>query len=114
MSYTWWFPRSWRRLSKNIEKWLCVPSAGVDYLMKPGVFANEECLLTNSSGAYGVSISEHMIAVSLMMMRRLTEFYEETLNTQWGKPRAQRSLWGSRITGLSRTTGTHIHSKGET
>ncbi|MCR4598587.1 MAG: D-2-hydroxyacid dehydrogenase [Acetatifactor sp.] len=87
------------KTQKNL-KWLCVPSAGVDYLMKPGIFANEECLLTNSSGAYGVSISEHMIAVSLMMMRRLTEFHEETLNMQWGKPRAQRSLWGSRITVL--------------
>lgn len=84
------------RTQKSL-KWLCVPSAGVDYLMKPGVFANEECLLSNSSGAYGVSISEHMIATSLMMMRRLTEFYEETLDSQWGKPRAQRSLWGSRI-----------------
>lgn len=81
-------------------KWLCVPSAGVDYLMKPGVFANENCLLSNSSGAYGVSISEHMIAVSLMMMRRLTEFRDETRDHLWGRPRAQRSLWGSRITVL--------------
>ena len=79
-------------------KWLCVPSAGVDYLMKPGVFANEECLLTNSSGAYGVTIAEHIIAVTLMMMRRLTEVYEETLRSEWGAPhRAQRSIYGSRI-----------------
>ena len=31
------------KTQKNL-KWLCVPSAGVDYLMKPGAFANEECL----------------------------------------------------------------------
>ena len=43
-------------------KWLCVPSAGVDYLMDESAFANEDCLLTNSSGAYGVTIAEHMIA----------------------------------------------------
>ena len=86
--------------TKKSLKWLCVPSAGVDYLMKPGVFANEECLLSNSSGAYGVSISEHMIAVTLMMMRKLTEFQEETSRFYWGSPRAQRSLWGSRITVL--------------
>ena len=24
-------------------KWLCVPSAGVDYLMKPGIYARQEC-----------------------------------------------------------------------
>ena len=82
-------------------KWLCVPSAGVDYLMKPGVFANEDCLLTNSSGAYGVTIAEHCIAVALMMMRKLTEVYEETMRQEWGKVhRAQKSLFGSRITVL--------------
>ena len=86
--------------TKKSLKWLCVPSAGVDYLMKPGVFANEDCLLSNSSGAYGVSISEHVIAVTLMMMRKITEFYEETRHFYWGHPRSQRSLWGSRITVL--------------
>ena len=29
-------------------KWLCVPWAGVDSLMKEGYFANEDCILTNS------------------------------------------------------------------
>lgn len=87
------------KTSKNL-KWLCVPSAGVDYLMKPGCFANEECLLTNSSGAYGVTIAEHMIGVSLMMMRRLTEFYQETLQGEWGSPRPQKSLKDCRITVL--------------
>lgn len=87
------------KTSMNL-KWLCVPSAGVDYLMKPGSFANEDCLLTNSSGAYGVTIAEHMIAVSLMMMRRLTEFHEETMRSEWGAPRPQRSLKDCRITVL--------------
>ncbi len=81
-------------------KWLCVPSAGVDHLMKPGCFANEDCILTNSSGVYGVTIAEHMIAVSLMMMRSLTETYEETLRGEWGSPRPQKSLKDARITVL--------------
>ena len=81
-------------------KWLCVPWAGVDSLMTPGYFANEECLLTNAAGAYGVSIAEHMIAVSLVMMRRLNEFFEETRNGQWLKPRPQTSLKDCRITVL--------------
>ena len=81
-------------------KWLCVPWAGVDSLMAPGYFANEECLLTNAAGAYGVSIAEHMIAVSLVMMRRLNEFLEETRNGQWLKPRQQHSLKDCRITVL--------------
>lgn len=81
-------------------KWLCVPSAGVDHILRPGAFANEDCLLTNSSGAYGVTIAEHIIAVSLMMMRKLTEMHEEVLRGVWGSPRPQKSLKNSRITVL--------------
>lgn len=87
------------KASKNL-KWLCVPWAGVDSLMVPGYFANEECLLTNAAGAYGVSIAEHMIAVSLVMMRRLDQFMAETREGQWNKPRPQKSLKDSRITVL--------------
>ena len=82
--------------NKNL-KWLSVPSAGVDYLLKPGVFANEDCLITNSSGAYGVTIAEHIIAVSLMMMRRLDYTYRESLKRNWSSPRPQRSLKDARI-----------------
>ncbi|MCR4558277.1 MAG: D-2-hydroxyacid dehydrogenase [Saccharofermentans sp.] len=82
--------------NKNL-KWLAVPSAGVDFLMKPGIFANEECMITNSSGAYGVSIAEHIIAVSLMMMRKLDLVYRESLAGKWSSPRPQRSLKDSRI-----------------
>ena len=87
------------KTSKNL-KWLCVPWAGVDSLMKPDYFANEDCLLTNSAGAYGVSIAEHMIAVSLVMMRRLDEFMAETRKGQWLSPRPQKSLKDCRITVL--------------
>ena len=87
------------KTSKNL-KWLCVPWAGVDSLMVPGYFANEDCLLTNAAGAYGVSIAEHMIAVSLVMMRRLDEFMAETRGGQWKLPRLQKSLKDCRITVL--------------
>ena len=87
------------RTSHNL-KWLCMPFAGVDSLLKPGAFANEECILTNSSGAYGVSIAEHIIAVSLMMMRKLTVFYSHVLQGEWISPRPQKSLKDCRITVL--------------
>lgn len=87
------------KTSKTL-KWLCVPWAGVDSLMTPGYFANEDCILTNAAGAYGVSIAEHMIAVSLIMMRRLDEFLQETKAMQWKSPREQKSLKGCRITVL--------------
>ena len=86
--------------SSKTLKWLCVPWAGVDSIMEPGYFANEDCLLTNSAGAYGVSIAEHMIAVSLVMMRQLDQFLLETKNGQWLSPRPQKSLKDCRITVL--------------
>ena len=84
------------KVNKNL-KWLAVPSAGVDYLMKPGCFANEECLVTNSSGAYGVTIAEHIIAVSLMMMRKLDYSYSESIKGSWSSPQPQKSLKDCRI-----------------
>lgn len=87
------------RTNRNL-KWLCVPWAGVDLLMKPGYFAAEDCLLTNSAGSYGVSIAEHMIAVALVMLRCLNEFFDETRNGRWLFPREQKSLKDCRITVL--------------
>ncbi|MCR5722174.1 MAG: D-2-hydroxyacid dehydrogenase [Lachnospiraceae bacterium] len=81
-------------------KWLCFTSAGVESMLKPGAFANEDCILTNSSGSYGVSIAEHIIAVSLMMMRKMTYNYALALKGEWGERLPQRSLIGSRITVL--------------
>ncbi len=87
------------RTSRDL-KWLCVPSAGVDYITKPDSFANPDAMLTNSAGAYGVTIAEHMIAVLLMMMRRITEFHKAALEGRWIAPMKQRSIKNSRITVL--------------
>ena len=86
--------------SSKTLKWLCIPWAGVDSILKPGYFANEDCILTNAAGAYGVSIAEHMIATALIMMRRLNEFFRETQEGKWLSPRPQKSLKDSRITVL--------------
>jgi len=88
------------RTSRTL-KWLCVPSAGVDYLMKPDSFANQDCILSNSSGAYGVTIAEHIIASALTMMRCLDRYYKKSFRGEWGTEHyAQRSLKDSRITVL--------------
>ena len=84
------------KTNKNL-KWFAAPSAGVDFLLKPGFFANEDCLVTNSSGAYGVTIAEHIIAVTLMMMRKLDYSYSESLKGNWTSPQPQKSLKDCRI-----------------
>ena len=81
-------------------RWLCSPNAGIDKFLIPGTFANPECMLSNSSGSYGVSIAEHIIAETLMMMRKITLCYAEALNGVWGPQRKQDSIKDSRITCL--------------
>ena len=59
-------------LAKNTPRlrWLCTPSAGVNQFAAPGVFVSKEAVLSNSSGAYGVTIAEHIVMVTLELMRR--------------------------------------------
>ncbi len=85
--------------SKNL-KWFCAPSAGVDTLLKPGIFANKDCIISNSAGAYGVSIAEHIIMVSLMLMRKMHIIYKKSISGEWGSRMPQKSLKDCRITVL--------------
>ena len=79
-------------------KWLCVPSAGVDGYLSPEVYANPSAVLTNSSGAYGVTISEHIVMVTLEMMRRQPEYQRIVAGHGWLRSLSVRSIRGSRIT----------------
>lgn len=82
-------------------KWFCCCWAGVDRFCRPGIFNDKNCLLTNSSGAYGTTISEHLIMVSLMLLRRQMEYSDMIREGGWGVLKGGiRSLHGSRITVL--------------
>ncbi len=85
--------------AKSLDlKWMCVPSAGVEYLLRPSAFANKDCILTNSSGSYGVGITEHIMMVTLMMLRNFTEVFKQSVAGKWGSRVPQRSLKGMRVT----------------
>lgn len=86
------------RAAKN-PKWFCTHTAGVDAFLVPGVLP-EKCLLTNSSGAYGVTIAEHIIMVSLMLMRNFRTYDEVMHQPVWRHDIPMRALHGSRITVL--------------
>ena len=79
-------------------KWVCSPSAGVGHLM--GVLKGRDIMLTNSSGAYGVTIAEHIIMVTLELMRRRMEYIELIRNRTWENGLAIHSIQGARITML--------------
>lgn len=78
-------------------KWFCSVSAGVDPVLKNGVLP-EGCLLSNSSGAYGVTIAEHLVMVTLMLLRRYPEYDDIIRRREWQNNLQLRSIKGSRIT----------------
>ena len=87
-------------LSRNAPKlrWLCTPSAGVNQFLSSDAFAEPNAMLSNSSGAYGVTIAEHIVMVTLELMRRQTEYNEIVSQRAWRRDLPIRSIHGSRIT----------------
>lgn len=64
-------------------KWYCCSFAGVDpYCKDPTIFANPDCLLTNSN-SYGVTIAEHVVMVTLMLLRRMPEYEAAVQDRRW-------------------------------
>ncbi len=76
-------------------RWLCTPSAGTDHFA--GALA-PETLLTSSSGAYGVTIAEHIVMVTLEMMRRIREYEQIVLKREWRRDLPICSVHGARVT----------------
>ena len=88
------------RSAKSL-RWYCCCWAGVDRLCDESLYQNPDCLLSNSSGAYGTTISEHLIMVCLMLLRRQLEYTEVIRTGGWRVlPGGIRSLHGARITVL--------------
>ena len=78
-------------------KWCHDGFAGVEKFVASGVFDSGEAVLTNSSGAYGLTISEHIIMVTLMLMRQMPRYFEIIGERGWVQDLPIRSVQGSRI-----------------
>ncbi len=76
-------------------KWFHTASAGVDPFLADDVYPHPGVILTNSNGSYGTTISEHMIMVTLMMMRRMPAYFEVTKERKWVNLGSMRSIQGS-------------------
>ena len=79
-------------------KWVCVSYAGVEPFLPDDALPNPGTLLTNSSGAYGVTIAEHIVMVTLEMMRRRMEYRDIVSAREWVRDLPIRSIRGSRVT----------------
>ena len=82
-------------------RWYCTCWAGVDHFLRDELYQNPDCLLSNSSGAYGVTISEHLVMTALMLLRRQPEYTEVIRAGDWRVLSGGiHSLHGSRVTVL--------------
>lgn len=78
-------------------KWCASSYAGIAPYLASGVLP-EGCLLTNGAGSYGVTISEHVIMVSLMLLKQMPTYSKIIANREWRHDVAIRSIYGSRVT----------------
>ncbi len=79
-------------------KWFHSQSAGMDSYMAPGVIRDENLILTNNSGAYGVTLAEHTVMLTLEVLRRQQDFNRIVAARRWEKWPTFRSILGSRVT----------------
>ena len=78
-------------------RWLCSDYAGVEKYLDDAVWPRPDCLLSNGSGAYGPAISEHVLMVLLMLLRRMPEYQAELSRRQWTYHTPIRSVIGSHV-----------------
>lgn len=80
-------------------QWVACPNAGVEqYCADPALFKNPDTVLTNCAGAYGVTIGEHLVMQTLMLMRNMKLYFTNSAAHQWGVSMPMRSIRGSRVT----------------
>ena len=63
-------------------RWLQLNTAGADTYCKEGVL-KDDVLLTNATGAYGLALSEHLLAQLLAMMKKLYPYYDNQKKGIW-------------------------------
>ena len=86
-------------LAKNSPRlrWLCTPTVGVNQFLGADAFVSPNAVLTNSSGAYGVTIAEHVVMITLEMLRRQLEYNAIVRRREWVRNLPMRSIKNSRI-----------------
>lgn len=71
-------------------------TAGTDQYQKPGVLP-EGVTLLNASGAYGHSVSEHMFAMLLCLMKRLPSYRDQQRAGIWSDLGPVKTLAGAQV-----------------
>lgn len=82
--------------SADSLEWLQLSWAGADAYCAPGVLP-EHVQLTNASGAYGLSCSEHLLAQTFALLRHIPEYVRNQEKHLWRQNEHIRSVEGSTV-----------------
>ena len=79
-------------------KWYHTPSAGVDKFVDVSIYPNANVMLTNSSGAFGNSIAEHLIMSALILLRKARIYQKQQQEKVWKNAGEIGSICNSVVT----------------
>ena len=85
------------KAAKNL-KWMHAQAAGVDTFLRPEYGFPEGVVLTNSSGAYGVGISEHLVTVTMMLLRNMNAYARLQAANTWKDLGPVKTIYERRVT----------------
>ena len=85
------------KAAKNL-KWLHTQAAGVDSFLRPEYGFPKDVIMTNSSGAYGVGISEHLVTVTMMLLRKMNSYARLQTENTWKDLGAVQTIYNSHVT----------------
>lgn len=77
-------------------KWLQLNSAGADKYIGEGIL-NEDVILTNSTGAYGLAVSEHILAMLLELLKKLHIYRDNQNKRLWKSEGRVKSIYNSKV-----------------
>lgn len=86
-------PVEYLKDSENL-RWIQLNNAGTEGFCVPGALP-EGVILTNATGAYGMAISEHMIAMLFMLQKRLDTYLFQQKEHCWKKQQHMYVVDGS-------------------
>lgn len=76
----------------NDIKWIQLGSAGADEYLTA---IRNGLLVTNATGGYGETISEHILAMLLMLQKKMHIYHTNMLSGTWKKAGEVRGIYGS-------------------
>ena len=77
-------------------QWLQLNSAGTDDYCKPGIL-KPGTILTNATGAYGLTVSEHMTAMTYLLCRKMDLYLRNQAGHLWQAEGSVTSVWNSTV-----------------